>query len=87
MKDAELYKAYCPNDCFLVNSFGTTETGSIRYYIIEKETNVTDTILPVGYPIQDKEILLLDEKGNRIGFNDMVYYHGKLEKSYVDSTI
>jgi amino acid adenylation domain-containing protein len=71
MKDADLYKAYCPNECFLVNSFGTTETGSICYYIIEKKTNVTDAILPVGYQIQDKEIILLDEKGNRIGFNEV----------------
>jgi amino acid adenylation domain-containing protein len=70
-KDADLYKAYCSEDCFLVNSYGTTETGSICYYIIEKKTNVTDAILPVGYPLQDKDILILDEKGNRIDFNEV----------------
>jgi amino acid adenylation domain-containing protein len=71
MKDSDLYKAYCSDDCFLVNSFGTTETGSICYYIIEKKTNITDNILPVGYPIQDKEILLFDDKGNRIDGNEV----------------
>jgi acyl-coenzyme A synthetase/AMP-(fatty) acid ligase len=42
---------------------GATETGWIRHYLINKDTEITDRGVPVGYSIQDKEVVLLRDDG------------------------
>jgi amino acid adenylation domain-containing protein len=66
-RDVELYKRHFPQDCFLVNRLGSTETGTIRWYFIDKGTDVTSNIVPVGYPVEDNEILLIDETVEKDG--------------------
>jgi acyl-coenzyme A synthetase/AMP-(fatty) acid ligase/acyl carrier protein len=68
-RDVELFKEHFSPHCVLVNGLGTSETGTVRQYIIDKATAVTDTIVPVGYALQDMEVLLLDDDGNEVGFN------------------
>jgi amino acid adenylation domain-containing protein len=67
--DAELYKKCFPSNCILVNTMGATEAGVFRQYIINKSTDLHDPILPIGYEVEDKEILLVNENGEEIGFN------------------
>jgi acyl-coenzyme A synthetase/AMP-(fatty) acid ligase/acyl carrier protein len=65
-KHVDLYKKHFSDDCIFVNRLGSTETGSIRWFFIDKDTSVTDTNVPVGYPVADNEILLLDEDGAEV---------------------
>ncbi len=60
-QDVAYYKKYFSEDCTLVNRLGSTETGTIRWYFIDKETRITGNSVPVGYPVEDNEILLIGE--------------------------
>jgi len=66
-KDVDLYKKYFSQEAILVIGLGTTETGRVTQYFVDKETEITGDIVPVGYSIKDMEILLLDESGKKLG--------------------
>lgn len=68
-RDVALYKEHFPQSCLLVNRFGTTETGNACLYFIDKQTQVSGRVVPVGYPLEDTEVLLLDEDGNAVEDN------------------
>lgn len=70
-RDVELYKKHFAPDCVLVNRFGTTETGNIRWSLIDKHTKISTAFVPVGYAIEDTEVLLIDETGKAVGTNDV----------------
>jgi amino acid adenylation domain-containing protein len=67
--DVELYQQCFSSTCLLVNGLGTTETGLCRQYFINKKSSITDKILPVGYPVADMDIMLLDEAGLEVAKN------------------
>jgi amino acid adenylation domain-containing protein len=64
-KDVELFKKHFSYKCLLVNELGGTEAGTIAHYFIDKETQITTDMVPVGYPEEDAQILLLDD-GRRV---------------------
>jgi len=65
--DVELYKRHLPSGCILLHMIGTTETGWIRHYFVDKDTPMTGHVVPVGYPVPDMETLLLGEDGRDVG--------------------
>lgn len=68
-RDVELYKKHFSSECLFVNSFSSTETGPICLYFVDKNTNIAGSRVPVGYPVEGMEVLLLDELGKNVGFN------------------
>jgi amino acid adenylation domain-containing protein len=62
-KDVELYKKYFPSSCVLCASLGTSETATFRNFIVNKNTKIDSSTVPIGYPVQDMEVLLLNEAG------------------------
>jgi acyl-coenzyme A synthetase/AMP-(fatty) acid ligase/thioesterase domain-containing protein/acyl carrier protein len=62
-KDVRSFQRIFSNDCILVNRLGSTETGGIRWNFIDKHTPVDDRLVPVGYALEDNEIVLLDDAG------------------------
>ncbi len=52
--------------CVFVNLFGATESGTATTYCASQETAVGLENLPAGYPVENKEILLWDEKGKPV---------------------
>ncbi len=62
--DVELYKRHFSENCILYIGMGTTETGTIAHYLIDKDTSITSQTIPAGYAVADMEILILDEEGN-----------------------
>jgi len=70
-RDAELYKKYFSPQCILVNRLGSTETTNFRLYFIDRDAQINGTIVPVGYAVEDMEVLLLDGGGERVGFNEV----------------
>lgn len=67
--DVELFKKYCSDSCILVNGLGATELNVIRQYYINKQTELKGNLVPVGYPVADTEIILIDEQGRKVRYN------------------
>jgi len=68
-RDVELYQKHFAKDCIFVNLYGPNETGLLSHYLIDKGTQVTSSVVPVGYGVEGKEVLVLDENGNEVGFD------------------
>jgi len=65
--DVRKYQRHFPPPCVLMHVMGPTETFSIRRHFIDHDWNGDEGKVPVGYPVLDKEVLLLDEKGRSVG--------------------
>jgi acyl-coenzyme A synthetase/AMP-(fatty) acid ligase/acyl carrier protein len=69
--DFDLYKKYFSPDCVMTNGLSSTETGFLRLNVVDHNAEIAGTEVPVGYPVEDKEILLLDDEGREVGFNQV----------------
>jgi amino acid adenylation domain-containing protein len=69
-QDVALYHRYFAPDCLLVSCLGLTETGPVCMYFMDKASPIPDAAVPVGYPVEDIEILLLDETGREVVAGD-----------------
>ncbi len=61
-RDVELYREHFPSSCVLHCGLGSTETGVVRHYFVDQHTDISKAV-PLGYPIDDVEVMLLDEQG------------------------
>ncbi len=64
--DVELFRRFFREDCLLVNRLASTEAFTITRFLIDKTTVLTEQVVPVGYPDNDKEVLILDENGLQV---------------------
>jgi amino acid adenylation domain-containing protein len=62
-QDVDRYKIHFPPECIFVNGLGPTESTVSIQYFINHETRIPRSAVPVGYPVEDTEIILLDEAG------------------------
>lgn len=63
------YDIYCrnfPDDCRLFTGLGSTETGTIRQNILDKDAQVPNGAIPLGYPLRDVDVLLWDPAGKPV---------------------
>jgi amino acid adenylation domain-containing protein len=67
--DFELYRKYLPDDCIFHVNLGATEMNVIRQLFLDKQSAVSEGIVPVGYEVPDTEILLWDDDGNNVEDN------------------
>jgi len=51
--------------------YATSETATIRNYFVEPTGETHDDTVPIGYPIEGKSIVLLDEDGNPVESGDI----------------
>jgi amino acid adenylation domain-containing protein len=65
-RELDSYRKHFSNHCILVNRLGSSETGSLRMYFINKETHISGNLVPVGYAVTDNEIVLVDDAGKEI---------------------
>ena len=65
-RDVELYRKYFSDECTFVNGLGPTEATVSLQNFINKETRISSESVPVGFPVEDTEILLLNEAGNPV---------------------
>ena len=63
IRDVENYKKYFSANCILYASLGATEAGTFRNFIVDKDTKIANSTIPMGYPVQDMEVVILDENG------------------------
>ena len=64
--DVDLYRKHFSNNCILVNAYGSTETTTCLQYLVNKQMPIKRNVLPVGYPVEDTEVLLLDDAGEQV---------------------
>ncbi len=64
--DFEVFRRHFPATCRLFTGLGMTETGTVRQNILTTQTVVDSPVVPLGYPLRDIEIRLLDEAGNPV---------------------
>ena len=69
--DVEQFQNTFPSACLFRNGFGTSEVKVISEYFTDCQTPLSENQVPVGYATADVEILLLDESGNRVGFDQV----------------
>lgn len=62
--DVELYKTNFHDDCILVNGLGCTEFNICRQFFIDKQTDISTSIIPIGYKALGVDLLIVDE--NRV---------------------
>jgi amino acid adenylation domain-containing protein len=60
-EDVEFWKRHFSRSCVLANGLGTTETGLARQLILRHDDEVEHGLLPVGNPVRDMAVLLVDE--------------------------
>ena len=68
--DVEHYKAHFPTGCLLINTLSSTETGTIRMFLMHQGTPLEGNRVPVGYAVEGMEVLLLDEHGAAVGVDE-----------------
>jgi acyl-coenzyme A synthetase/AMP-(fatty) acid ligase len=65
--DVALFRERFAPPCVLATGLSTSETGPFCDLVIDEGTALDDAVVPVGYPLPDKEVLLLDDGGGRVG--------------------
>ena len=68
-RDVELYRQHFSADCLFSNQCSCTEANTFRIYLIDQQTPINGEILPVGYAVEDMEVLLFNEEGKEVGEN------------------
>ena len=61
--DVELFRRHFSADCVLANGLGATETGIVRRFVLRNGTPLEGEIVPIGYPVEDMEVTVVDEAG------------------------
>jgi amino acid adenylation domain-containing protein/FkbM family methyltransferase len=61
--DFELFKLRVGNDSVMVNNYGCSEISTVCCFYMKPGSVITEPILPVGCPIDDTEVVILDDSG------------------------
>ena len=62
-RDAALYRRHFSPECVLVHGLASTETGITSRYVVDHTMDANGSVLPIGWPVEDMDILLLAEDG------------------------
>ena len=61
--DVDLFKQYFSDQSIFVNGLGPTESTLALQYFLRHDSELVNDSVPVGYPVEKTEVLLLDEGG------------------------
>ncbi len=73
-KDVELYKKHFSNNCIFINGLGPTESTVTLQNFINKETKISGENIPVGYPVEDTQVYILNKDDEQVG----IYEEGQI---------
>lgn len=62
--DVEKARNFLTQQAKVVNIYASTESYVTRAFVMEHHTILKGNIVPIGYPIQDMEISIVDQEGN-----------------------
>ncbi|PYT07916.1 MAG: non-ribosomal peptide synthetase, partial [Acidobacteria bacterium] len=69
--DVSLYKKYFSDGCIFINGLGPTESTVSLQYFMNKQTENPQNSVPVGYPVEDTEVILLNNAGRQFAVYGM----------------
>ncbi len=84
-RDVISYKQYFSDRCLMINGLGPTESTVTLQYFIDKETEVTKDAVPVGYPVDQTQVYLLDNRDREarvFGIGELVFKSDHLAVGY-----
>ncbi len=64
--DIDIFRETFGDDCILVNGLGATECGLVRQYPVDKRSKLEGESVPVGYPVEDMHVHVVDESGVKV---------------------
>jgi acyl-coenzyme A synthetase/AMP-(fatty) acid ligase len=64
--DVELFKQHFLDHCLLRVGLGASEVLMFAHFYIDRSYEMEGEVAPVGYELEDLELLLLDDDGNRV---------------------
>lgn len=67
--DWDLYKKHFNEKCIFHVGLGSTEMNIIRQFFCDHQTALSSNIVPVGYEVQDTEVVLLNENREEVGYD------------------
>ncbi|HLP58760.1 MAG TPA: amino acid adenylation domain-containing protein [Candidatus Deferrimicrobium sp.] len=70
LNDIALYKKHFHPGCLFLNRFGTTETGTVRLFFSNHETEFQGGSAPAGYAVHGMDILIRDDTGRQVKAGD-----------------
>ena len=70
-RDLEIYRKAFGPDCLALNMLASSEAGSVRAYFMDKDTPMHDQLVPIGYGLEACDVLLIDERGGPVGFDEI----------------
>jgi amino acid adenylation domain-containing protein len=59
--DLDYFNEHFASGCVLAHALGPTECLTVCWALIPHSTMISESKLPIGYPLEDKEVLVLDE--------------------------
>ena len=68
--DVELFKRHFP-DTLLFHILSCTEINTFRVHFVSRDSPVPTGALPVGYPLEDMEVIILDDSGTSLGVEEV----------------
>jgi amino acid adenylation domain-containing protein len=63
-RDVEVFREHFSKGCIFVNGFGPTESTLALQNFISHDSRLQGPTVPLGYPVDETEVLLLDDLGN-----------------------
>ena len=84
--DLEGYRAHCGSACLFVNCLGSTECATVTLYFSDRDAAAEPGVLPIGSPVDDMEVQLVNEVGDVItgvGAGEIVVRSRYLARGYV----
>ena len=70
-KDVKTLFEYIPASCVLMHRLSASEVGQMAAFFLDRDTLIETEILPVGYAVPDKEILIVDEQFKRVAIGEV----------------
>ncbi len=70
-RDLDIFMKHLPDHCVVSHGLSSTETGRNTCLFIHRQIHITDHVVPAGYALEDKEILILDENRRKLGFDEI----------------
>ena len=64
--DLDYFNGHFSPGCVLAHALGPTECLTVCWALIPHGTQITESKLPIGYPLEDKDVLVLDESGREL---------------------
>jgi amino acid adenylation domain-containing protein len=69
--DVDLYRQLFPRQCLIGIWMSCTETGNIAQFLIDDARALRSDVLPIGYPADDVEIMVLNDSGVAVGAGEV----------------